>query len=225
MFVRCCHCLDCQRQAGSAFVINALIEADRVVSLGAEPRAVVVPTDSGRPHRIFRADACQVACWSEYGGRTQVRFVRAGTLDRPAALAPDVHIFVRSKLPWVALAAGVPAFDVYYETEKLWPAASLERRLLRCVPNGADRSFRYGADRADAHGRDGPLGERCNEAWRLAGLGARVERGRGDGSRQRAPRGRDPCIDDGTRIPGSKALAVLSTVQLRRLSRRRRRSR
>src|SRR5688572_6975368 len=30
MFVHCCHCLDCQRQTGSAFVLNALIEADRV---------------------------------------------------------------------------------------------------------------------------------------------------------------------------------------------------
>src|SRR4051812_17077729 len=25
MFVNCCHCTDCQRQVGSAFVINALI--------------------------------------------------------------------------------------------------------------------------------------------------------------------------------------------------------
>ena len=30
MFVHCCHCKDCQRQTGSAFVLNALIEADRV---------------------------------------------------------------------------------------------------------------------------------------------------------------------------------------------------
>ena len=30
MFVHCCHCHDCQRQTGTAFVLNALIEADRV---------------------------------------------------------------------------------------------------------------------------------------------------------------------------------------------------
>ena len=127
MFVHCCHCLDCQRQTGSAFVLNALIEADRVVLLAGEPQPLAVPTDSGRPHRIFRCPRCQVAVWSEYGGRAQVRFVRVGTLDTPAALAPDVHIYTRSKLPWVTLGA-TPAFEAYYDTAKLWPAASLARR-------------------------------------------------------------------------------------------------
>src|SRR5690349_21611902 len=120
MFVHCCHCLDCQRQTGSAFVLNALIEADRVTLLGAEPVAVGVPTDSGRPHRIFRCATCQVAVWSEYGGRAQVRFVRVGTLDAPSSLPPDVHIFTRSKQPWVQLPAGTPAFDVYYDSKTLW---------------------------------------------------------------------------------------------------------
>ena len=38
MFVHCCHCRDCQRQTGSAFVINALIETDRVKKLSGERR-------------------------------------------------------------------------------------------------------------------------------------------------------------------------------------------
>ena len=36
MFVHCCHCRDCQRQTGSAFVINALIETDRIERLAGE---------------------------------------------------------------------------------------------------------------------------------------------------------------------------------------------
>ena len=128
MFVHCCHCRDCQRQTGSAFVLNALIEADRVVLLAGEPQPIVVPTDSGRPHQIYRCGACQTAIWSVYGGRAAVRFVRVGTLDDASALPPDVHIFTRSKLPWIVLPESAPAFDVYYDTEKLWPAASLERR-------------------------------------------------------------------------------------------------
>src|SRR6266516_1935010 len=88
MFVHCCHCRDCQRQTGSAFVINALIETDRIALLSGSPEAAAVPTDSGRPH----------------------------------------HIYTRTKLPWVALPAGVPAFEAYYDSSKLWPAASLERR-------------------------------------------------------------------------------------------------
>jgi hypothetical protein len=128
MFVNCCHCRDCQPQTGSAFVINALIETDRISLLAGDPQPIRMPTDSGRPHDIYRCRACQTALWSDYGGRPALRFVRVGTLDDPAALAPDAHIFTRSKLPWVGLPATVPAFEVYYDMQALWPAASLARR-------------------------------------------------------------------------------------------------
>jgi len=128
MFVHCCHCRDCQRQTGSAFVLNAIIETDRIALLSGDPQPVSVPTDSGRPHDIYRCPACQTAVWSDYGRRPGLRFVRIGTLDDPAALTPDVHIYTRSKLPWVVLPEGVPSFEAYYSTRALWPAASLERR-------------------------------------------------------------------------------------------------
>jgi hypothetical protein len=128
MFVHCCHCLDCQRQTGSAFVLNALIETDRVELLAGQPAPITMPTDSGRPHRIFRCPACQVAVFSEYGGMGAFRFVRVGTLDDPTALKPDVHLYTRSKQPWVRLPDDVPAFEAYYDSKTLWPAESLERR-------------------------------------------------------------------------------------------------
>jgi hypothetical protein len=126
LFVHCCHCLNCQRQTGSAFVINLLIEADRVECLKGAPAPVDVPRDDGSKQRIFRCPACQVAVWSQYT-RPQVLFVRAGTLDEPRTVSPDVHIYTRSRLPWVTLPASVPAFEVYYDTKALWPAASLSR--------------------------------------------------------------------------------------------------
>ncbi len=128
MFVNCCHCKDCQRQTGSAFVINAIIETARIEKLSGEPVPVRVPADSGRPHDIYRCPKCQIALWSDYGGRPAIRFVRVGTLDEPSCLAPNAHIFTRSKLPWVELSKDIPAFDVYYDMKKLWPAESLARR-------------------------------------------------------------------------------------------------
>jgi hypothetical protein len=126
LFVHCCHCLNCQRQTGSAFVINVLIEADRVELAQGEPRSVEVPRDDGSTQEIFRCPECQVALYSRYG-HPAVSFVRAGTLDDPAGVSPDVHIFTRSRLPWVALPESIPAFDVYYDINELWPAESLER--------------------------------------------------------------------------------------------------
>ncbi len=126
LFVHCCHCLNCQQQTGSAFVINLLIEADRLELLSGELHEVKVPRDEGASQRIFRCTTCQIAIYSEYS-RRPVIFVRAGTLDDPASVAPDVHIFTRSKLPWVTLPDSVPAYRVYYNQKRLWPAPSLER--------------------------------------------------------------------------------------------------
>jgi hypothetical protein len=93
MFVHCCHRRDCQRQTGSAFVLNALIETNRVEKLSGETRAVAAPTDSGRPHHIHRCTSCGTAMWSHYGGVLALSFVRVGTLDEPSALPPNVHIY------------------------------------------------------------------------------------------------------------------------------------
>ena len=126
LFTHCCHCLNCQRQTGSAFVINLLIEAARMELLAGVPQPVEVPRDDGSKQRIFRCPTCQVAVFSEYG-RPGVRFVRGGTLDQPDEIAPDVHIFTRSKVSWITLPDAVPAFDEFYDTKALWPASSLER--------------------------------------------------------------------------------------------------
>jgi hypothetical protein len=128
MFVQCCHCLLCQRQTGSAFVINGLIETDRIELLAGAPVPVAMPTESGRSHDIYRCPACQIALWSDYGHRPALRFLRVATLDPPSVLEPAVHIYVRSKLPWVQLLAGTRAFEEYYDLKKEWPADSLARR-------------------------------------------------------------------------------------------------
>ena len=126
MIVHCCHCLNCQRQTGSAFVVNLLIEGDRVELLAGELQAVDVPRDDGSKQRIYRCPECQIAIYSEYGGPA-LRFVRGGTLDDPKGVTPDVHIYARSKVGWVTLPEGAPAFDGYYDMKGLWPAASVER--------------------------------------------------------------------------------------------------
>lgn len=129
LFVHCCHCRWCQRETGSAFVLNALIEADRVTLLAAAPEDVPTPSASGRGQRIARCPTCRIALWSVYfGAGPRFRFVRVGTLDDPDAFPPDIHIFTASKQPWVILPAGVPAAPDYYDRDVHWPADSLARR-------------------------------------------------------------------------------------------------
>src|SRR5437763_4148038 len=115
LFVHCCHCLSCQRQSGSAFVINVLIESPRLEVIVGAPQPVDVPRDDGSVQRIFRCPHCQVAVYSEYDS-PDLCFVRGGTLDEPTDVSPDVHIYTRSKVGWVALGDQTPAFEAYYKT-------------------------------------------------------------------------------------------------------------
>ena len=139
MFIHCCHCRDCQQQLGSAFVVNGLIESDRIELVEGAPVRVGMRTDSGHPHDIYRCEACQSPLWSDYGGRTWLRFVRLATLDRVRDFTPDVHIYTRSKLPWVVLPDGVRAFDGYYDVRAEWPAESQQRYKAARQTAGADR--------------------------------------------------------------------------------------
>lgn len=129
LIVHCCHCRWCQRETGTAFALNAMIEAEHVVHLKAEPDLIETPSLSGRGQTIARCPKCRIAVWSNYGGAGPVlRFVRVGSLDTPDALQPDVHIYTSSKQPWVQLPEGVPAVPQYYEVERIWSPQSLARR-------------------------------------------------------------------------------------------------
>jgi hypothetical protein len=128
MLVGCCHCTSCQTETGSAFVLNALIEGDAVEVTTGAPALVMTPSASGRGQEIARCPACMVALWSHYAtaGR-RLAFVRVGTLDAPGSCPPEVHIFTRSKLPWVVLPEGVPAFEIFYDPATFWSDAAKAR--------------------------------------------------------------------------------------------------
>ncbi len=128
LIVHACHCRWCQRETGSAFALNAMIEAERVVLLAGEPELVRTPSASGRGQMIARCAICRIAVWSSYAGAGPLlRFVRVGTLDDPDALRPDVHIFTASKQPWVMLPENAQVFREYYRREEVWSPDALAR--------------------------------------------------------------------------------------------------
>lgn len=128
LFVHVCHCTWCQRESGSAFAVNAMIETQSVKVVSGAPEAVDLPTNSGQGQRMFRCPACKVALWSQYLGLgTDIAFVRAGTLDNPSACPPDIHIFTASKQPWVVLSDDIPAREGYYNRANYWSEGALAR--------------------------------------------------------------------------------------------------
>ena len=135
LIVHCCHCSQCQRQIGSAFAVNAFIEADRVQILEGDVVDIIVPSPSGKNQKISRCPKCQVAVWSYYlvmhgGIGDLIRFIRVGTLDDPGRLPPDIHIFTSSKQPWMTLPPDALAVDEYYDMAEVWREESLNRRAV-----------------------------------------------------------------------------------------------
>ncbi|MDB5107221.1 MAG: hypothetical protein JWM69_162, partial [Candidatus Binatus sp.] len=97
LIVHACHCRDCQRITGGAFVINIWIESRYVEASGAATlKSFTLPGGSGKRHDVFFCGNCGTYVWSKYYiAPGDNLFVRAGTLDKPEAVKPDIHIFTR----------------------------------------------------------------------------------------------------------------------------------
>lgn len=134
MFVHCCHCSWCQRETGSAFALNALIEADQLSVVEGSVEKVKTPSNSGSGQTIIRCTECRVALWSHYGAAIdRVAFVRVGTLERPDLYPPDIHIYTSSKQPWFELGSSVTQVPEYYRRSEFWPEESIRRYKLVTV--------------------------------------------------------------------------------------------
>ena len=126
LIVHACHCRQCQRITGSAFVLNALIEKSRVDVLSGEMNSVHF---SDTFHTAHFCPECATYLWSEYnsGRFDDCWFVRVGTLDEPDRMPPDVHIFTESKQPWFAIPDHAPRFEKFYKISETWDKDSIAR--------------------------------------------------------------------------------------------------
>ncbi len=130
LIVHGCHCTWCQRQSGTAFATNAIIESDRVSLLQGDVEEMMIPSPGGKGQLMARCPKCRVTVWSQYyfgGYRKHFKFIRAGTLDDPTAMPPDVHICTSTKQPWVLLPPEHKVVAEYYDTRETWSADSLAR--------------------------------------------------------------------------------------------------
>ncbi|KAL6878577.1 hypothetical protein J3F83DRAFT_723077 [Trichoderma novae-zelandiae] len=160
LLVQACHCTLCQRQTGSAFAVNAIVESSAVALLPSAPPAappskadgaraspssspsplcgilpafaestnpsppplptsqnqtpikITLPTQSTIGQTQSQCPRCHNPLWNAYADLgPHASYLLVGTLDRPWALPPDVHVFTRSRRGFVALADGKPQFE------------------------------------------------------------------------------------------------------------------
>ena len=130
LITHCCHCYRCQKKTSSSFIINALIEADRVESIGAEEpeQDISISEDYGNS-LLRRCHTCLAVVWHTLEADSgAMKFVRVSTLDEAWRCPPDVHIYTASKQAWVVIPKGAKTFEDHYPSRNgVWSEESLER--------------------------------------------------------------------------------------------------
>ena len=112
-----CHCRMCQRSAGAPVLAWGSWRSDRLAWLTAEP-ATFASSAEGR-RRFCGACGTQLLFWTT--AEPEIVDVNLVTLDEPAAIVPEYHIWTASRIPWFETTDTLPRY----------PDAGVDRPDLR----------------------------------------------------------------------------------------------
>lgn len=99
-----CHCRTCQKNSGSAFSLNVAVPEESLVVEGDSLRTYVDHSgSSGKPFNRNFCSKCGSHLFSGGEAYGPLAFIKAGTLDDPSWLAPNLHIWCEEKLPWTSI--------------------------------------------------------------------------------------------------------------------------
>ncbi len=98
-----CHCEDCRRSAGAAFVTWASFWQKDFHFMKGETREVEF---AGRLRGF--CPMCGTTLTFRSSPATEEIDVTVASFDEPAKVSPGDHIWVEDRLPWIALADGLP---------------------------------------------------------------------------------------------------------------------
>lgn len=102
--IRVCHCRLCQKATGQPFFARALFDRDAVSISGRLERHAA----TANQNRAF-CPRCGTPLFSEPVHRPMVG-VALGSLDDPAALPPQMHVWTSRKVVWLKLDDGLPQY-------------------------------------------------------------------------------------------------------------------
>lgn len=99
LFAGNCHCKDCQRTSGSAFVPAMIFPASKVMIHG-EPRYFVSTSDSGNTHSRGFCPNCGSQLFARFSHLPDVLGIKAGTLNETSRYRPMLDFHVASAAEW-----------------------------------------------------------------------------------------------------------------------------
>lgn len=108
--VAACHCSNCRKQSGSAYSVNIIVKASAITVEGELASYLDHDTSNGHPVLREFCGACGSPIRSVPQSNPKFVAIKAGTADAPEALAPRLHIWTRTCLPWVDIPDGMPRY-------------------------------------------------------------------------------------------------------------------
>lgn len=99
VFAGNCHCKDCQRSSGSAFV-PAMLFPEQEVAITGEARYFESQADSGGYHRRGFCAKCGSQLFAQFSHMPGLLGIKAGTLHDSALYQPTLDFYVASAAPW-----------------------------------------------------------------------------------------------------------------------------
>jgi hypothetical protein len=102
---RYCHCANCRKFSGTAYAAWGLIETNQLTITPAEGGVTKYGTPMGQ--RVF----CTL--WYEPAALPQFRGIPLGAIDDPGVPAPAMHVWMKSKVPWVSILDDLPQHETH----------------------------------------------------------------------------------------------------------------
>lgn len=99
-----CHCRNCQRQSGGAFSVN-LIAMESQLAIEGELATYVETGEHDDGEYVYRrfCPSCGSPIVSVLVHAGGVVAVKAGTLDDPSDVSPNLEVWCSTRQPWVSL--------------------------------------------------------------------------------------------------------------------------
>ncbi|MFC0202907.1 GFA family protein [Novosphingobium soli] len=109
--VAICHCVNCQRNSGSAFSVNVIFPKQALTVEGA-PAIYEDKGDTGEIVRRFFCGTCGTPLESRsVFSAPEHAVVKAGTFDHPECFVPDCETYCISAMPWWGKANDRTCYD------------------------------------------------------------------------------------------------------------------
>jgi len=108
-----CHCRDCQRSSGAAFVAVVVVPLEALKVLKGSPKYFDTPSERGGfIHRGF-CPYCGSPVLARFDAARHLMDIRTGSLDDPSWFRPAYDIWTSDAQPWDQMNPAVQKFEKY----------------------------------------------------------------------------------------------------------------